>query len=88
MNKRNAKGKPITNALADKLHDMRALLLALDRAELDAVASDLDGLSETNCSWMAYEHQSTLKQIVAEAISEQERVRRIHRARMGLDYER
>ncbi|WP_019558528.1 hypothetical protein [Thioalkalivibrio sp. ALE12] len=87
VKKRNAKGRPITDALASKMNEMYSLLLTLERAEIDAVQADIDGFSETNCSWLAYQHQGFVRELVAEAVSENDRQRRLHRARMGMDRE-
>ena len=87
-NKRHPKGRQITNALSDQLHEMNQLLMSLELTELDAVSSDLDALSETNSGWLVYRHRNALKEMVAEAISEKDRVRRTARARMGMNAER
>lgn len=87
-NKRHPKGRKVTDAIGRKLGETFALLTSLERDELDAVASDLDGLTEGNCSWLLYRQQDAVKTLVAEAISEKDRARRVNRARMGLDSER
>jgi len=81
---RHPKGRLVTAAMGQALHDINQLLMSLERSELNAVASDLDALSESNCSWLVWRQRGVLKEMVAEAISEKDRVRRANKTRMGM----